>query len=226
MAAIGVNWKDVWKPVWKTVWRQAGAVTHATSGVLTGAGAAVVGSAARLRSFDTSGALIGAGAIVVGSAAHIAIHGTSGVLIGPGSVIVGAASRSGSATTHDTTGVLVGAGGRIVGYVSNGLVTAISNRGRMVLDVKALADTKRITFDFISQMVAGESLVSAANTISIYSGSDPGGTLVFLSSPVVAGSRAIQYITGGAAGCMYQIISRGITTMNRNTYLNSFLLVL
>ena len=204
----------------------ASIVAHLTSGVLTGAGALIVGSAAHIAVHGTSGILAGAGALIVGSAAHIAVHPTSGVLTGAGSSIVGAASRSGSATTHDTTGVLVGAGGRIVGYVSNGLVTAISNRGRMVLDVKALADTKRITFDFISQMVAGESLVSAANTISIYSGSDPGGTLVFLSSPVVAGSRAIQYITGGAAGCMYQIISRGITTMNRNTYLNSFLLVL
>jgi len=204
-----------------------GALVHVTTGVLTGPGSSVVGTAAHIAVHGTTGVLTGAGSAIVGTAAHIATHPTSGVLTGAGAAIVGAAARSGSGgTTHITTGVLTGPGGQIVGYVSNGLIVAISSRGRMVLDVKVLADTKRITFDFISQMVGGEFLVSAVNTISVYSGSDPGGLLTLVGSAAVTGTRTTQFITGGAAGCMYQIICRGLTNLNRKTYLNSFLLVL
>ena len=72
-----------------------GPVTHSTSGALTGPGAAVAGSAARVRLHGTSGALAGSGALIVGSADRVGavvIHGTTGVLVAAGSIIVGSAT--------------------------------------------------------------------------------------------------------------------------------------
>ena len=206
----------------------AGAIIdHATAGVLTGAGAAIVGAAAHIAKHATTGVLAGAGAVIIGSAAHIATHPTSGVLTGPGASLVGAAARSGlGGITHDTTGILIGPGAHLVGYVSVGLVYAIAQQARVSFEIKRLADTKQLVFDFISQMRTGEVLVSAVNTITVYSGNDPYGGLNFLSTATVAGSQATQLITGGVAGCIYRVDSRGLTSYNRQTFLTSFLVVL
>ena len=224
MAAIGVNWKDIWKPVWKPVWRQANA--HATSGVLTGAGAALVGSAARIGLYPTSGVLTGAGGLIVGTAALYKAHATSGVLAGTGAIIVGVAARSGGVTSHDTTGVLTGAGSLVVGYAANGLVYVTQTRSRQVLGVKLRALVKQVTFDFTSQLVPGEYIVTATNTITVYSGADPLSSLA-LSGPVtLKGARASQFLVGGVAGCSYLLTCRGLTNYNKKTFLNAFLLVL
>jgi len=204
----------------------ASVVSHATSGVLAGAGAVIVGVAAHVAIHGTSGVLTGAGASVVGTAAHVAVHGTSGVLTGAGSVIAGAAARSGGATTHDTSGALAGPGASLAGYAQRGLVRAISNRGRAILATKQLAETRRITFDFISQLAAGETLVSATNTISVYSGADPLNLLALVGSPALSSSRVTQTITSGVRGCTYQIICRGLTNTGKQTFLNAFFLVL
>jgi hypothetical protein len=118
-----------------------GAVTHGTTGVLTGQGSTIVGSAARLRDHPTSGTLTGPGSSIVGSAArtrqhstagalpglasiitgnalHSALHTTTGLLVGPGSVITGNAARSGVAVIHDTSGALIGPGSQISGVAS------------------------------------------------------------------------------------------------------------
>lgn len=88
---------------------------HATSGVLTGPGAVVDGSAARSGEpveHATSGALAGPGAVIAGSAARTRVHASAGVLVGPGAVIEGSASRT---RVHATTGELVGAGAVMTG---------------------------------------------------------------------------------------------------------------
>lgn len=206
----------------------AGAIIdHATAGVLTGAGAAIVGAAAHIAKHATTGVLAGAGALIVGSAAHIATHPTSGVLTGPGASLVGAAARSGlGGITHDTSGALTGHGAYITGYVSVGLVYVITQPARQVISTKRAVDTQQLVFDFISQMGVTETLVSAVNTISIYSGDDPGGSLAFIGSASTSGTRATQIISGGVSGCIYQITCRGLTQANRRTFLRSFLVVL
>ena len=248
MAAIGVNWKDIWKPVWKPVWRQANA--HATSGVLTGAGAALVGSAARIGLYPTSGVLTGAGGLIVGTAALYKAHATSGVLAGTGAIIVGVAARSGGATTHDTTGTLAGAvslivgtaartlpghptsgvltgpGSILIGSAAKGIVYVTKTRSRQVLSVKPQAHVKQVTFDFISQCIPGEYLVTATNAISIYSGADPLSSLALSGSVTLSGTRASQFLTGGVVGCSYLLTCRGVTNYNKKTFLNAFLLVL
>lgn len=93
----------------------AGPTTHATSGVLTGPGSAVVGAATNFTVHSTSGALTGQIGSVVGSAARTGgavTHATTGTLTGQGSSIVGAASNF---TPHATSGALTGQGSTLAG---------------------------------------------------------------------------------------------------------------
>lgn len=85
---------------------------HPTSGALTGPGSTIVGSAARTREHTTTGVLTGTGSTIVGVAVFNAAHATSGALTGAGSTIVGPAART---REHATTGVLTGPGSTVVG---------------------------------------------------------------------------------------------------------------
>ena len=138
---------------WEQVVAAAGAVSHATTGALTGPGAVIAGSAAHIAihgtsgalvgpgstvagaadhttpSHDTTGALVGPGAVIAGSAAHIAIHATSGALTGPGAVIAGAAARVAGAVSHATSGALVGPGSVISGEAASPASAVVNHAG-------------------------------------------------------------------------------------------------
>lgn len=106
------------------------AVTHDTSGALSGPGSTVAGTSSRLRAFATSGALSGPGSSIAGSAEQTiesgrwdisywdaarwmgVQHGTSGALVGPGSSAAGTANRF---RAFATSGALSGAGANITG---------------------------------------------------------------------------------------------------------------
>jgi len=112
--------------------------THATTGVLTGQGSIIVGSAAHKAKHTTTGVLTGQGSSIVGAAAHKVKHPTSGVLTGQGSSIVGAAAHK---VKHPTSGVLTGQGSSVVGAAAHkakhtttgvlaGLVSTIAGAAR------------------------------------------------------------------------------------------------
>jgi hypothetical protein len=141
-----------------TIPAAAGGSSHATSGVLTGQGASVSGSAVHNTLHATSGVLVGQGSSIVGTAVHYTLHAasgslagqgasisgsalryithtTSGELLGQGSVIAGAATHS-TAASHDTTGDLTGQGAVISGtalryrvHTSSG---ALSGQGSLI----------------------------------------------------------------------------------------------
>jgi len=73
---------------------QPAAVTHATTGALTGPGSAIVGTAAHAAKHTTTGVLTGQGSTVVGSASRFRTFATSGVLTGQGSAVVGSADHA------------------------------------------------------------------------------------------------------------------------------------
>lgn len=109
-----------------TAARVAGPVTHATTGVLTGPGTTVTGSATRFRVMATSGALTGPGSTVVGTAARsggTVEHATSGVLTGPGTTVAGSASRF---RAFATSGALVGQIGSVSGSADSATVRTSS----------------------------------------------------------------------------------------------------
>ena len=92
---------------------------HLTTGVLTGPGSLLSGAAARFRAFDTTGTLTGQDSILSGVAARFRAFNTVGVLTGPGSVITGDAAVIRAAVTHATTGVLIGPGALLDGVAKH-----------------------------------------------------------------------------------------------------------
>ena len=99
-----------------------GPATHAATGALATAGAAIAGSAARIAGAVThaaTGALATAGAAIAGASARTRAHPATGALATAGAVIAGAAARSGSATTHAATGSLAAAGAALVGAAAH-----------------------------------------------------------------------------------------------------------
>ena len=207
-----------------TAARSTSAGAHGTSGVLAGAGGQVAGTALRFTAHGASGVLAGAGGQTVGTAQRSRLHGSSGLMAGDGGLLSGVAAKK---VTHAALGALVGVGGQVLGVANRGLLApAISQRSRWVVEIKQAAIPKRLVFDFISQLAGADTMTTAANTISVYSGSDPGGSLAFVGSPTFSGTQVIQFITGGVVGCIYQIISNGISQAGKQTFLNSFLVVL
>lgn len=108
----------------------AGPVTHATSGVLAGQGAAVVGAATKVPNHQTAGVLAGQGATVVGAARHNIPHPTSGVLTGLGATLDGAADREAAIIPHIATGALTGGGATLAGSAQR--FRTISSTGALV----------------------------------------------------------------------------------------------
>lgn len=86
--------------------------THAATGVLTGQGATIAGTAAHRALHTSTGALTGPGATIAGTAAHRVRHVSTGALTGQGSVVAGSAART---RQHASTGALSGAGASIAG---------------------------------------------------------------------------------------------------------------
>lgn len=92
-----------------------GAVTHATTGVLTGQIGSMAGSAAHVAIHGTSGALTGQLGSVVGSAARKRAMASSGALTGQIGSISGAAARAAAPVTHAASGSLAGQMGSVSG---------------------------------------------------------------------------------------------------------------
>ena len=127
-----------------------GAVTHSTSGALTGQGASVVGSASRLRAFATSGALTGQGSSIVGVAVHRALHSTSGALTGPGSALAGTAARF---RAMSAVGVLVGPGSALSG--TSARFHAFSSSGELIGPGSALSGSAARAGSAVSHDTSG-----------------------------------------------------------------------
>ena len=93
----------------------SGAVTHATTGTLTGQIGAVAGSARHNIPHATSGGLTSQGSAIAGSADRATgtvTHATTGALIGPASNIVGSATRF---RAHASSGILAGQTATVIG---------------------------------------------------------------------------------------------------------------
>lgn len=108
-------------------------MAHPTTGVLSGQGSEIDGTAAHIAKHAATGVLAGPGSAVVGTAAHIAIHQTSGVLAGPGSDVDGTAART---RQHATDGTLSGPGTVVDGTAAHiaihGTAGVLSGAGAVV----------------------------------------------------------------------------------------------
>jgi len=96
-----------------------GPVTHTTTGVLSGQGTSITGTAAYIAIHSTSGVLQGAsGGGLAGSAARFRAMASTGALAGSGASISGTAARS-AVGVHDAGGALQATGASIAGTAAH-----------------------------------------------------------------------------------------------------------
>lgn len=76
---------------------------------------------------------------------------------------------------------------------------------------KTSAETKLLTFDFSSDLGAGETLSSAVASCVVWSGTDSAPSSMISGALAISGGLITQLFTGGVAGVIY-IISMLATT--------------
>lgn len=164
-----------------------GAVTHATTGVLTGQGSTIAGSAAHVAVHGTSGSLTGPGSAITGSAARTRAHPSSGDLVGPGSNVAGSANRT---RAHPTSGDLTGQGSTVSGAANrtreHPASGALTGPGSTVSGSAARTRVHPTSGDLVGP---GSAVVGSADHASPAGSHDTTGSLVGQGS-TVAGSAA------------------------------------
>lgn len=76
---------------------------------------------------------------------------------------------------------------------------------------KASTATRRVSFDFISDLAAGEALSNGQVTVSVWSGFDPTPSSVVTGVAVIAGTAVTQLTTGGEPGTIYKLTCTATT---------------
>lgn len=154
----------------------ASAVTHATSGTLTGQLGSVAGTAAHIAVHGTSGSLTGQIGSITGTANRFRSFDASGALIGQIGSVSGTAARSTGAVSHATSGTLTGPGSTIVGssnrfraFAASG---ALTGQGSTVAGVSARVRVMSATGALVGQ---GSALTGSAARSHLFSAV---GTLV------------------------------------------------
>lgn len=80
-------------------------------------------------------------------------------------------------------------------------------------------------FDFISNLAEGETLASAALSVSVFSGVDPAPEDILSGSPVVEGTRVTQKFTGGVLGTTYRVLCMAGTCNDQQISLAAYLAI-
>ena len=136
-------------------------IAHATTGVLVGSASVIVG-AARLSNHKTTGILVGSASVVVGAAASVHTHLTSGVLTGATSTIAGSSSRLTPGASHATSGSLVGSPSTVAGSSSRSTLVTHANTGALVGASSTLVGVSTVT----KIHAAAAALVGSTSTLA------------------------------------------------------------
>lgn len=164
-----------------------GGATHTTTGVLTGQGSTVAGTATHKTLHTTTGALSGQGATVAGTATHKTRHTTSGALSGQGASIVGVAKHP-----HVATGALSGQGAAVSGTATHTAPGIHATTGALAGQGAALSGTAtHKTLHTTSGVLAGQgaSIVGSAAHPHVTSGvlSGQGAAIIGVAEHITAG---------------------------------------
>jgi len=97
---------------------------------------------------------------------------------------------------------------------------------RSVQPAKTVGSSKNYTWDFLSDLAAGETLAGATVAISVYSGNDPAPNDLLLGSASVSGSIATQKLTGGVLGVLYEALCTVTTSLGQTLTQASFIAII
>lgn len=96
---------------------------------------------------------------------------------------------------------------------------------RVILPAKKLGETVFLAIDFISKLGAGETIVSAVCTCTVYTGNDPSPSAVISGASLISGTIVSQLVTGGVLGTIYEILAKATTSLGQTIELPGFLAV-
>lgn len=87
---------------------------------------------------------------------------------------------------------------------------------------KKAGETLTLGFDLVHLLASGETLSGATFSVSVLRGTDPAAASIISGVAQVVGTRVLQHITGGVAGCYYKVqvnatTSAGNTLIERGT---------
>ena len=88
----------------------------------------------------------------------------------------------------------------------------------VVSQAKNSGETLAYTFDFISKLTSGETIISAACTAAVWSGVDSSPASIVSGTATISGTKVTQNITGGVNGCIYMVNCR-VTTSTSTVYM-------
>jgi flagellar biosynthesis protein FliR len=94
---------------------------------------------------------------------------------------------------------------------------------RVITQPKPASDTIKVTFNFLSQMAVGETIVTASCIATVYTGVDASPSSIISGVSSISGQTVTQALTGGIAGVVYQVVCTITTstgqTLTQSTYL-------
>lgn len=96
---------------------------------------------------------------------------------------------------------------------------------RVTFEGKLLGETVKLTFDFLSRLAAGETILSAGCTASVYSGTDATPSAIISGSATASGSVVTQAIVGGTLGVTYELLCSAVTSAGQTLQLSGYLVV-
>lgn len=96
---------------------------------------------------------------------------------------------------------------------------------RVIFGGKLLGETKSLSFDFTSQLAAGETISSATVTAAVYSGSDPTPSGLLYASPAISGAVVSQKVWAGVLGVTYCLLCSATTSTEQVLQLLGYLVV-
>lgn len=96
---------------------------------------------------------------------------------------------------------------------------------RVIIPPKSPDEIISVTFPFLSQVPAGETISSATVTCAVYSGTDASPSSMISGSDTITGTNVIQKITGGVEGVIYYLVCEANTSGGLRLQMAAFLAV-
>lgn len=89
----------------------------------------------------------------------------------------------------------------------------------VTLGTKLTTEVLDVDVDFLSRLVDGETVVTAASAIAVFSGVDSAAGSMLSGTPTITNSVVTQRIIDGVAGVVY-ILAVSVRTSDGNIYVN------
>ena len=94
---------------------------------------------------------------------------------------------------------------------------------RIVLPGKLASETFNATFSFT--LSVGETIVSAATTATVYSGTDGSPSSLIATGASISGAQVTQRLAGGTLGVTYLLVCSATTSGNQVLKQTAFLVI-